>query len=63
MFDIGDPFVSYTINVTVQQMDFTSLSGETIWKSVGFAEIGPERHGDNTNRNNPAKASGPQVNM
>ncbi len=61
VFDIGDPYVSYTINVTVQQMDFRTIAGGTTWSTVGYAEIGPERLGDNTDRNNLGTSSGPKV--
>ena len=70
VYDIGDPYVSYNINVTVQQFDFktTSLAdqqqgeeGKEVWSTLGYAEIGPQRMGDNTERQNKAKTSGPQV--
>lgn len=69
IFDIGDPYVTYKINVTVQQLSYNrraydSSSSEEVWKTVGFAEIGPQRIGDNTKRGNElmdAETSGPQV--
>ena len=73
MYDIGDPYVTYNINVTVQQFDFKTTSygdeqegeqeqeGKEVWSTVGYAEIGPQRMGDNTQRQNKAKTSGPQV--
>lgn len=70
VYDIGDPYVTYNINVTVQQFDFKTTSyadeqddeeGKEVWSTVGYAEIGPQRMGDNTQRQNKAKTSGPQV--
>lgn len=66
--EIRDPFLTYTVNVTVQQLelelrDNSGKEGKReVWKTVGFAEIGPQRFGDNTQRKNPGKTSGPQVN-
>lgn len=66
--EIRDPFLTYTVNVTVQQLelelrDDSGKEGKReVWKTVGFAEIGPQRFGDNTQRKNPGKTSGPQVN-
>jgi len=66
--EIRDPFLTYTVNVTVQQLelelrDNSGKEGKKeVWKTVGFAEIGPQRFGDNTQRKNPGKTSGPQVN-
>lgn len=66
MFDISDPYIAYRINVTVQQMDYTTKSEDgdgtkTVWKTVGYATIGPQMHIDNTNRKKPGVTSGPQV--
>ena len=70
VFDIGDPYIAYRINVTVQQVDFsvrdTDSADETgptktVWKTIGYATIGPQMHKDNTNRKKPGVTSGPQV--
>ena len=66
MFDIGDPYIAYRINVTVQQMDYTVAAkskdgSNTLWKTIGYATIGPQMHIDNTNRKKPGVTSGPQV--
>lgn len=70
VFEVKDPYLSYKINVTVQQLDYkeyyTNLVNNKnekrdIWRTVGFAEIGPETIGQNTNQNQVGKASGPEV--
>ena len=66
MFDVGDPYITYRINVTVQQMDYTVATNskdgsKTVWKTVGYATIGPQMNIDNTNRKKPGVTSGPQV--
>jgi len=68
VLDIGDPYLIYRINVTVQQLDFkmkTKKNGKKVerevWTTVGNAVIGPERRGDNTNRKANGKTSGPEV--
>ena len=66
VFDIRDPYIAYKINVTVQQMDYNvatkSKEGtKTVWKTVGYATIGPQMHIDNTNRKKTGVTSGPQV--
>lgn len=66
MCEIRTPFLVYTVNVTVQQLDFKSKGedgqeGEDIWRTVGYVEIGPRRIGDNTARKHKGKSSGPQV--
>ena len=72
IFDIGDPYITYKINVTVQQLDYnkrsySTESPEEVWKTVGFAEIGPQRIGDNTERGVEdlprGVSSGPQVHI
>lgn len=69
VFDVGDPYIAYRINVTVQQVDYTATatksknddSTKTVWKTIGYATIGPQMHIDNTNRKKPGVTSGPQV--
>ena len=64
MFDIGDPFLVYRINVTVQQLDYKRNTSDGLvdrWKTVGYAVIGPQMTTDNTNRKKPGVTSGPQV--
>ena len=51
----------YRINVTVQQLDYREDSGRDVWSTVGYATIGPQRVGDNTDRKKPGTTSGPQV--
>ena len=52
MFEIKKPYLTYKINVTVQQLDYKrkGVDGNVrdVWSTVGFAEIGPERIGQNT---------------
>ena len=74
VYDIGDPYILYRINVTVQQLDYHQIGdGEEIagqekatstkvWRTIGYATIGPEMIGDNTNRKKPGVTSGPEVN-
>lgn len=70
MYDIGDPYVIYRINVTVQQLDYRQRSTEEaegseeftpVWRTVGYAVIGPERIGENTNNRRSGLSSGPEV--
>ena len=67
MYDIGDPYLLYRINVTVQQLDYhrkedtESDEPREVWHTIGYATIGPERIGDNTNRKKPGVTSGPEV--
>ena len=72
MFDIEDPYVSYKINITVQQLDYQQnqydengleTEPKDVWKTVGYAEIGPQRVGQNTNQNQVGETSGPQVSV
>lgn len=70
VFEIMEPYLVYKINVTVQQLDYkeTGLSGDSrddrdVWKTIGYAEIGPERLGQNTNQNQVGKTSGPQASI
>lgn len=64
----------YRINVTVQQLDYHKIGdseemvGEEkttstkVWRTIGYATIGPEMMGDNTNRKKSGVTSGPDVN-
>ena len=67
VFEIGDPFLTYQINVTVQQYDtrvrVEEGSEETreVWNTLGYATVGPEKPGDNTGNNHVGKASTPMV--
>lgn len=69
VFDVGDPYIAYQINITVQQVDYTAPatksknqdSTKIVWKTIGYATIGPQMHIDNTNRKKPGVTSGPQV--
>ena len=65
IFRVEPPYLTYKINVTVQQLDYNrrGADGKTtgVWSTVGFAEIGPEQIGQNTNTNQFAKTSSPQV--
>ena len=67
VFEIGDPFLTYQINVTVQQYDtrvrVEEASEETreVWNTLGYATVGPERPGDNTANNKDGKTSTPMV--
>ena len=69
VYEIGDPYLTYKINVTVQQLDYQERSYKKgknqklkdIWYTVGYAEIGPERMGQNTDQNQVGKTSGPKV--
>ena len=65
MFEIEDPYVTYQINVTVQQLSFmhNDASGreQKVWSTIGNAVVGPERIGQNTNANQDGTTSGPMV--
>ena len=66
MFIIEDPYVTYKINVTVQQLDYQLIATgnkdkRDIWKTIGYAEIGPQRIGQNTANNQKGTTSGPKV--
>lgn len=65
MFEILQPYLSYKINVTVQQLDYKESSSDgaarDVWRTVGYAEIGPETFGQNTNQNQVGKTSGPKA--
>ena len=66
VFIIEDPYVTYKINVTVQQLDYQLIATgnkdkRDIWKTIGYAEIGPQRIGQNTANNQKGTTSGPKV--
>ena len=66
MFEPQRPYVTYKINVTVQELDYrdtSSLNGvsRNVWKTVGYAIVGPETPGQNTNQNQVGKSSTPNV--
>lgn len=61
MFEPLNPYVSYKINVTVQQLEYRNSFGEDVWRTVGYAVVGPETIGQNTNQNQVGKSSTPSV--
>ncbi len=66
MFSFETPYVTYKINVTVQQLDYQLLATgnkekRDLWKTIGYAEIGPQRIGQNTANNQKGTTSGPKV--
>ena len=65
MYEINDPYVTYQINITVQQLSFVysieSGQEEKVWSTIGYAIVGPERIGQNTNANQVGATSGPMV--
>jgi len=67
-FEVMKPFLTYKINVTVQQLDYSSLEDDPgdveidIWRTIGYVVVGPQKVGDNTaNSYGPSDSSGPQV--
>ena len=66
MFHIENPYVTYKINVTVQQLDYQVISPDNnerknVWKTIGHAQIGPQRIGQNTAQGQRGTVSGPKV--
>ena len=63
MFEVEEPFVTYKINVTVQQLRKPLYKDEEEkWVTVGFAQIGPEQQGANIQGSlQDGTSSGPQV--
>lgn len=65
MFIINDPYLTYKINVTVQQLDYQRINTtgmkEDVWRTIGNAEIGPQKIGQNTAQDQAGQASGPMV--
>lgn len=65
VFEALQPYITYKINVTVQELDFnrvtTEGASEDVWRTIGFAEIGPDNIGQNTNQNQVGSTSGPNV--
>lgn len=67
--DIGDPYVTYTIKVTLQQLDYeikqnangTNLPPKEIWRNIGKAFVGPQVEAQNINRVEQGKTSTPKV--
>ena len=67
VFEIGEPFLTYQINVTVQQYD-TMVRVDTdevreLWHTIGYATVGPERPGDNTANRQTGETSTPKVSV
>ena len=67
-FEVMEPFLTYKINVTVQQLDYSNLEDDPgddevdIWRTIGYVIVGPQKVGDNTaNSYGPSDSSGPQV--
>jgi len=63
-----EPFLTYKINVTVQQLDYSRLEDDSgddevdVWRTIGYVIVGPHKIGDNTaNSYGPSDSSGPQV--
>lgn len=65
VFEINDPYVTYKIEVLVQQLDYERYNDkgekENVWVTVGKAEIGPQRIGQNTQNRTSGRSSGPSV--
>ena len=65
VYEIGDPYVTYQINVTVEQVSHTYENNigqvQEVWSTIGYAIVGQERIGQNTNHNQDGDASGPMV--
>lgn len=65
-FEVLEPFLTYKINVTVQQLDYSRLGADDgeadVWRTIGYVVVGPHKIGDNTaNTYGPSDSSGPQV--
>ena len=66
-FEVMEPFLTYKINVTVQQLDYSVLEDDAdgegdVWRTIGYVVVGPHKIGDNTaNSYGPSDSSGPQV--
>ncbi len=52
MYSIGNPFLTYTIKVTLQQLNFnqvrvsengTQLPARQVWEDIGVTFVGPQR--------------------
>ena len=65
MFEIGDPFLTYQINVTIQQYDTVLVASDgsesELWRTIGYATVGPEKIGDNTANTQAGSTSTPMV--
>jgi hypothetical protein len=65
--DIGHPYVTYTIRVTLQQLDFKNMTAlrngthETVWRTIGTAYAGPQREAHNIPKVVKGNSSSPQV--
>ncbi len=68
--DIGDPYVTYTIKVTLQQLDYekqriakngTRLPIKQVWKTIGTAYAGPQNEAQNIPEVKKGNSSSPQV--
>ncbi|XP_065882454.1 hapless 2-like [Dysidea avara] len=66
-FEVMEPFLTYKINVTVQQLDYSVLEDDAdgegdVWRTIGYVVVGPHKIGDNTaNSYGPSDSSGPQI--
>jgi hypothetical protein len=66
VFEVNQPYLSYRVNVTVQELQYITRNLSTnqlneVWKTVGYAVIGPQTIGQNTNQNQVGETSGPNV--
>ena len=70
--DIGDPYVTYVIKVTLQQLSYekqtaakngTRLPLKQVWKTIGTAFAGPKNEAGNIDRMGKGNSSSPQVAM
>lgn len=70
MHDIGDPYVTYTIKVTLQQLNYeqrvlannaTKLPPTQVWKTIGTAYVGPQQEAQHIAEVVKGNSSSPQV--
>lgn len=65
--DIGNPYMTYTIKVTLQQLDFQNKTSsenntsENVWRTIGTAYVGPQMEAQNIPEAIRGNASSPQV--
>lgn len=65
--EIGQPYVTYTIRVTLQQLDFKnktlSKNGttESVWRTIGTAYVGPQTESHNIPEMIKGNSSSPEV--
>jgi len=69
VYDIGDPYVEYTIKVKLEQLDYVqsrdeqgnNIEPKNIWKTIGEVYLGPHSHSDSIMGQGEGKSSTPQV--